>query len=135
MNPIVLMELGTVMVIKLLVLMVILITLFLWFGAIGAGVSNITFGKVAIAAVAMIATQWIIAIGFSIIPLIGGLLGFIFSIVGVIYIIKMFFTIPWIQAGAVWTLAMIAEITSGMILSVYIGIDLIEFIHHFIFVF
>ncbi|NOZ77453.1 MAG: hypothetical protein GXO65_07350 [Euryarchaeota archaeon] len=138
MNPISLLHLGklygTATVIETLVLMVILMSLFLLFGAMAAGIPEVTLGKALLSAVLMISVQWIIVVVFSFIPLIGGFLGFIISIIAMTYVLKVTFGVAWATAFLTFLFAILAEVATGMIVDLYLGIGLTNFAQRFVFV-
>lgn len=137
MNPFALLkmghEYGNVFVLETIVLMVIIVSLFLLFGAMAAGIPDVTFVKAGMAAVLMVAVQWIFAIGFSFIPFIGGFLGFIASILGMVYILKITFNTQWGTAFTTLAFAIVAELTTGVIIDLYLGIGLTNFANQFLF--
>jgi hypothetical protein len=138
MNPISLLHLGkaygTLVVLETLVLMIILVALFLMFGAMAAGITEVTVFKALLASVLMICVQWIIAVVFSFIPAIGGFLGFIFSILGMVYVLKIAFGVQWSTAFVTFLFAILAEIATGMIINLYLGIGVTNFAQQFLFV-
>lgn len=117
-----------------LALMIVLFSLFLLFGAIAAGIYEVTFTKVLLTATAVMTVQWIVVLVLSIIPVVGGILGFILGICAMIYILKIYLNTTWLQAWKVWGLALLAQIVTGLILKLYLGVDLIEFANKLFFV-
>jgi hypothetical protein len=71
---------------------------------------------------------------FSAIPVVGGILGFMLGIWVMVYIIKIYFNTTWTIAIKVWVLAVLAEITVGVILKLYLGINVLSFIQQLLFV-
>lgn len=134
MNPLALLSLELGVMFEALLLMLILVTLFLLFGATAARVPGVTLMNASIAAVSMVAAQFVAVVVLSIVPVVGGILGFIFGIVAMVWVIKMYFDLTWETASKVWGLAVVAEVTAGMILWLYLGIGLIDFVHSFFFV-
>lgn len=134
MDPSVFMSLNFITSLKVIILMIVLVALFLLFGAVAAGVSNVTFFQTVIAATATIGAQWIVAILFSFIPTIGGFLGFMFSIIAMLYVLKSFFNITWGSAIWVFILTVAAEVSAGLIIKLYLGIDIWAYARTFIFV-
>jgi hypothetical protein len=137
MNPLALLALfnqSPALFVETLFLMVVLMFLFLLFGATAAGIVDVTMVNVLITAISVIAAQWVVVVVLSIIPFIGGILGFIFSIVVMVYVLKINFNTTWIRAAKVLVLAVVAEVAAGLILKLYLGVGILPFIHQFFFV-
>ncbi len=134
MDPSQIISLNPQVVAEVLVSMIILVALFLFFGALAAGIEEVTWGKVLFASVLIILVQWIIAVVLSFIPVIGGLLGFILSILGAIYLMRVTFLVEWPQAFQAIVLAAVAELTVGIVLQIYTDIDVISFVQRLFFV-
>lgn len=117
-----------------LFLTIFLFFLFLLFGATAAGIFDVTMTKVCITAVSVIAAHWVVVVVFSAIPVVGGILGFMLGIWVMVYIIKIYFNTTWTIAIKVWVLAVLAEITVGVILKLYLGINVLSFIQQLLFV-
>ncbi|MFQ5975021.1 MAG: hypothetical protein ACE5J5_01720 [Candidatus Hydrothermarchaeales archaeon] len=134
MDPATLFSLNILTGLKVLFLMIVLVSLFLWFGALASGIPNITPASIVTTAAAAIGAQWFVAIIFSSIPYIGGLLGFIFSILAMVYVFRHFFNITWRQALIVFFLTALAEVTAGMVIKLFLRVDIWAFARTFIFV-
>ncbi len=134
MDPTQIIALNPVVVAEVLIFMIILVFLFLFFGALAAGVEEVTWGKVLYASVLIIGVQWIIAVALSLIPVVGGLLGFIFSIVSMVYLVRITFMVDWTQAFQVVVLTAVAELAAGIVLKIYFDIDVISFVQRLFFV-
>ncbi|MEE8357808.1 MAG: hypothetical protein V3R82_00140 [Candidatus Hydrothermarchaeales archaeon] len=134
MDPTQLFNLNMVTGLEILLLMLVLVSLFLWFGALASGIQNITPLTIVTTATAAIGAQWIVAIIFSAIPQIGGILGFIFSILAMVYVFKYFFSITWHTAMIVLLLTILAEVSAGTIIKLFLNIDIWAFARTFIFV-
>ncbi|MEE8167812.1 MAG: hypothetical protein V3T58_02930 [Candidatus Hydrothermarchaeales archaeon] len=133
-EPSYLLSLNPVVVVKVLIPMLIMVSLFLFFGALGAGIEEVTWEKVLFASIVAIGAQWITATILSIIPVIGGILGFIFSILVMIYILRISFLTTWGKAATAFALAAVAELTTGAILQLYLGINFLSFVQRLFFV-
>jgi hypothetical protein len=133
-DPAYIFSLNPVVVGQVLVLIIVMVFLFIFFGAIAAGIEDITWTKIFLAALVGVSAQWIVAVGLSIIPLVGGLLGFIFSILAMIYVLKYTFMVSWRKAATIFALAAVAEIATGAILELYTGIDFLTFVGKLFFV-
>lgn len=133
MNPAYILSLNPVVVVEVLALMIIMVLLFLFFGALAAS-AEATWTKVFLAAVVGISAQWVIAVVLSVIPVVGGLLGFIFGIFAMIYILKYTFMTDWRQAAMIFALAALAEIVTGAVLELYTGIGFLTFAQKLFFV-
>ncbi|MFQ5816165.1 MAG: hypothetical protein ACE5G7_06680 [Candidatus Hydrothermarchaeaceae archaeon] len=134
MDPAYILSLNPVVVAQVLILILLMVFLFLFFGALAAGVEDITWTKVFLASVVGVSAQWAVAVVLSIIPLVGGLLGFIFSILAMIFVLRFTFVVPWRRAAMIFALAAVAEITTGVVLVLYTGIDLLTFAQRLFFV-
>ncbi len=134
MDPTQLFNLNMVTGLEILLLMLVLVSLFLWFGALASGIQNITPLTIVTTATAAIGAQWLVAIIFSTIPQIGGILGFIFSILAMVYVFKYFFSVTWQTALIVLFLTILAEVSAGMIIKLFLNIDIWAFARTFIFV-
>lgn len=134
MDPTQLFNLNMVTSLEILLLMLVLVSLFLWFGALASGIQNITPLTIVTTATAAIGAQWLVAIIFSLIPQIGGILGFIFSILAMVYVFKYFFSITWHTAMIVLFLTILAEVSAGMIIKLFLNIDIWAFARTFIFI-
>ncbi len=134
MDPAYLFALNRMVVIQVLVLLLVMVFLFLFFGALAAGVENITWTQVFLASFVGISAQWVVATTLSIIPLVGGILGFIFSIIAMVYVLRITFVVPWMQAAKIFVLASVAEIATGIVLELYTDIDLLSFAQKMFFV-
>ena len=134
MNPLSLISLEPVAMAEAVLLMLVLVTLFLLFGVTAAGVHEINLADASVVAISMLAAQFVVVLALSPIPLVGGILGFIFGIVAMVWVIKAYLDLTWEMAAKVWGLAVVAEITTGMILWLYMGIGLTDFIHMFFFI-
>jgi hypothetical protein len=133
MNPLSLLTLEPPILLRVLFLMVVLITLFLLYGATAAGVPVTAFTAL-VAALSMLTAQFLVVFFLSFVPLVGGILGFIFGILAMIWVLRLYFNVTWRVAAQVWLLAVVAEIASGLILKFYLGTDLVDFIHRFFFI-
>ncbi len=130
---------GAVGIIKLYVAMVLIFTLFLFYGATLTGIRDLTLDRALIAAASAIGAQWIISFSIVlVIPFIGGILGFILSIIGMVYILRIYLSTTWLTAffTLIITLlfALFAELVTSFIASSFIGIPPIEFVRKFLFV-
>ncbi len=134
MDPSQLLGLNVFTTFKVLLFMIILVSLFLWFGALASGLQNITPANIIITAGAAIGAQWLVAILLSAIPGIGGILGFIFSMIAMIYVFKRFLQITWGQAFVVFFLTVLAEVSAGMVIKLFLKIDIWAFARTFIYV-
>ncbi len=134
MDPTQLFNLNMATGLEILLLMLVLVSLFLWFGALASGIQNITPLTIVTTAAAAIGAQWLVAIIFSSIPQIGGILGFIFSILAMVYVFKYFFSITWHTALIVLFLTILAEVSAGMIIKLFLNVDIWVFARTFIFV-
>ncbi|MFQ5887766.1 MAG: hypothetical protein ACE5HY_03620 [Candidatus Hydrothermarchaeales archaeon] len=134
MDPALLFNLNIVTGLKVLLLMVVLVSLFLWFGALASGIPNITPTNIVTTAAAAIGAQWLVAIILSSIPYIGGLLGFIFSLLAMIYVFRYFFNITWQTALIVFFLTILAEVSAAMVIKLFLRVDIWAFARTFIFV-
>ncbi len=134
MDPSQLISLNVFTTFKVLLFMILLVSLFLWFGALASGLQNITPANIIITAGAAIGAQWLVAILLSTIPGIGGILGFIFSMIAMIYIFKRFLQITWGQALIVFLLTVVAEVSAGMVIKLFLKIDIWAFARTFIFI-
>lgn len=134
MNPLSLISLEPVAMAEAVLLMLVLVTLFLLFGVTAAGVHEINLVDASVVAISMLAAQFVVVLVLSPIPIVGGILGFIFGVVVMVWVIKAYLDLAWEMAAKVWGLAVVAEITTGMILWLYMGIGLADFIHRFFFI-
>ena len=134
MDPAYLFSLNFFTSLKVIFLMIILVSLLLWFGTLASGIPNITPLTIFITATTAIGAQWIVAILLSTIPYIGGILGFIFSILAMVYVFKRFLNITWSNALVVLLLTAIAEVSASMIIRLFLNIDVWAFARSFIFV-
>ena len=134
MDPAFLFSLNFFTSLKVILLMIILVSLLLWFGALASGIPNITPLTIFITATSAIGAQWLVAILLSVIPYIGGILGFIFSILAMVYVFKRFLNITWSNALVVLLLTVIAEVSASMIIRLFLNIDVWAFARSFIFV-
>lgn len=134
MNPLALLSLEPAALFGALLLMLILVTLFLLFGLTAARVPEVTLMDSAVVAVSMLAAQFVVVVVLSIVPVVGGILGFIFGLVAMVWVIKRYFDLTWTMAGKAWGLTVVAEVTAGVILWFYLGIGLMDFIHTFFFI-
>ncbi|MEE9612132.1 MAG: hypothetical protein V3W19_12825 [Desulfatiglandales bacterium] len=134
MDPAYIFSLNPVIVAQVLVLIVFLVFLFLFFGAIAAKVEDITLTKVLLATIVGVSAQWVAAVVFSLIPLIGGILGFIASILAMIYVLRYTFMVSWGQAAKIFALAVVAELTTGVVLEIYTSVSLLAFVQKLFFV-
>ncbi len=134
MNPTYILSLNRVVVAQVLILILIMVFLFLFFGAIAAKVEDITWTKVLLASIVGVSAQWIAAVVLSIIPLIGGLLGFIFSILAMVYVLRYTFMVSWGKAAKIFALAVMAEVTTGVVLEIYTDLSLLTFAQRLFFV-
>jgi hypothetical protein len=130
---------GAIGIIKLYVAMTLIFTLFLFYAAILTGIENLTFVKALVAAAAAIGAQWIIS--FSIVllvPFIGGILGFMLSIIGMVYILRMYLSTTWLTAFftliIALSFALFVELVTNFAAGKLAGVPPVEFIHKFIFV-
>jgi len=138
MNPSYLLQLGQVygtqVVLETLMLMVLLVALFLLFGAMAAGIPEVTLSRALLSSVLVLCVQWIVSVVFSYIPVVGGILGFIFSLLGMIYVLKVTFGVGWSTAFVTFIFAILAEVATGTVVSLYLGIGLSNFARQFLFV-
>ncbi len=134
MDPTQLLGLNVFTTFKVLLFMILLVSLFLWFGALASGLQNITPANIIITAGAAIGAQWIVAILLSTIPSLGGILGFIFSMTAMIYVFRRFLQLTWGQALVVFFLTVLAEVSAGMIIKLFLKIDIWAFARTFIFI-
>ncbi len=134
MDPSQLLSLNVFTTFKVLLFMILLVSLFLWFGALASGLQNITPVNIIITASAAIGAQWLVAILLSTIPGLGGILGFIFSMIAMIYIFKRFLQITWEQALIVFLLTVVAEVSAGTVIKLFLKIDIWAFARTFIFI-
>ncbi len=127
---------GAIGIIKLYVAMTLIFALFLFYAAILTGIENLTFVRALVAAAAAIGAQWIIS--FSIVllvPFIGGILGFILSIIGMVYILRMYLSTTWLTAFftliIALSFALFVELVVNFAAGKLAGVPPVEFIRKF----
>ncbi len=102
---------------------------FMWAGAKMAGISNATFGKSVWAAIAVSFVTWIIAIVFSIVPVIGTLIGFIIGVLVALIVIKSIYGTSAGKAFLAWLFNIIAQILA-IVIAASLGIGAVGKILH-----
>lgn len=115
-------------VLLLLILLLVIAAFFLWIGAKLAGIQNATFGKAVVAALVSVIALAVLQVITSIIPFLGGLVGFLLGILVSIYIIKAVFDTSWGKALLAWILYVVAIIATVFIALVIGGIAIWSFL-------
>ena len=86
--------------------------LFVWLGARMAGVSDASFVRCTMIAVAASVVTWMCALLFSVVPFIGTLVGFVVGLLLTLAIIKMVLAISFGRAFLVWIFHIVAQIAA-----------------------
>ena len=97
------------------VLEVILSALFLMIGAKVAKIENATFGRSVLASLGAALVTWIIAIVFSILPVIGTVIGFLLGVLLSLFVIKGVFSTTIQKAFLAWVFNILAKIIAIVI--------------------
>ncbi len=134
MNPIEFLYLDPRTMVSTFVLIILLFSLFLLFGALAVGTHDIVLSKILLAAILIAFAQWLIAAILSFVPVVGGMLGFISNLIAAVAIIKHVFLIQWKHALLIFVFFFLPAITTGIILSLFFGVDLTSFAQRLFFV-
>lgn len=134
MNPIEFLYLDPRTIVSTFVLIILVFSLFLLFGALAVGTHDIVLSKILLAAILIAFAQWLIAAILSFVPVVGGMLGFISNLIAAVAIIKHVFLIQWKDALLIFVFFFVPAITTGIILSLFFGVDLTSFAQRLFFV-
>ena len=97
-------------------LSIIIAGFFMWIGAKLAGVAKSSFGLAIGAAIVVSLVTWVISGLFSILPVIGTLLGFVIALIVSIFLIKAVFDTSLGKAFLTWIFNIMAQF-----LAIFIG--------------
>jgi len=92
------------------VLAALLAGLFMWIGAKLARVPGATFGKAILAGIASAFASWLMTAVFSVVPVIGTLVGFLAGLLLSAFVIQAVFDTSLEKALLVWVFHLLAEI-------------------------
>lgn len=109
------------MAIFMFLIMIVVDTVFLWFGAKFARIEDATFGKAFIAALGGLIISAILG---RLIPVIGGLLG----LIAFLWVVKTVFNTDWGKAVIAWLFAIVIAIVVVVIVMVAVGISMMAFL-------
>lgn len=134
MNPIEFLYSDPRTMVSTFVLIILVFSLFLLFGALAGGMQDIVLSKILLAAILIAFAQWLIAAIFSFVPVVGGMLGFTSNLIAVVVIIKQVFLLQWKDALLIFVFFFVPAVTTGIILSLFFGVDLTSFAQRLFFV-
>lgn len=113
--------------VAVVVLAIVLNAFFFWLGGKVANIKTATFGRSILIAIAVSAVTWMISYLLSVIPAIGGILGFILGAVLTIFIIKAGFEVKdYSKAFLAWILYLAAQAIAILIVTATFGGILLE---------
>lgn len=103
-------------ILGIFVLSIVIAGFFMWIGAKLAGVAKSSFGRAIGAAIVVSLVTWVISGLFSILPVIGTLLGFVIALIISIFLIKAVFDTSLGKAFLTWIFNIVAQF-----LAIFIG--------------
>jgi hypothetical protein len=109
--------LGILSILVTVVIAVVIAGFFMWLGAKVAGVRNATFGRAVMAAIGASFIMWIVWVIFSLIPVIGPIVGFFLGLLFAILVIQAAFQTSFGKAILVWIFNIIAQMVAMFIAS------------------
>ncbi|MDP2304180.1 MAG: hypothetical protein Q8N03_17360 [Ignavibacteria bacterium] len=115
-------------IVGIAILDIIFSSLTMMVGAKVAGIQNISFGKSLIAAIGASFITWIISLLFSIIPVVGTVLGFIVGLIFSLFVIKGAFSTTFSKALLVWIFNIITKIIAVIIALLTFASEIVSFI-------
>jgi hypothetical protein len=96
--------------------------LVVYFAAKLSGVKDATFGKAITICLASIVVEILIALVFSVLPVLGTIAGFLIGLFLTLLIIKSVYNTGWGRALVVWIMQWVVLVIAGLIIAVLAGI-------------
>jgi hypothetical protein len=92
------------------------------FAAKLSGVKDATFGKALTICLASIVVEILIALVFSVLPVLGTIAGFLVGLFLTLLIIKSVYNTGWGRALVVWIMQWVVLVIAGLVMAVVAGI-------------
>ncbi|WP_157209531.1 hypothetical protein [Methanotorris igneus] len=123
----------SILILGIIFIALIIAGIFLYFGCKLANIEDVSLGKAIVAVVGGGILSFIVSSIFSAVPVIGGILSFVFGILSYVWVIKVIFNTNWSKAFLAWLMAIVVEVVVMFIIAFIIafifGVGILSLMH------